>query len=74
MCVHLVELVDDCPECVEIFKLRRRVDSLKVELEESKKELSRIKNEQKRKCGCIKYTNECRGGWISRAFRWMRDQ
>ena len=49
ICVHLVDLVDDCPECKELMLLRKRVESLQSELNSAKQELNELKNEQKKK-------------------------
>jgi len=53
MCVHLVDLVDDCPECMEIFKLRRKVETLQNELNEARRELKLAKSEQKRRANTV---------------------
>lgn len=43
MCVHLVEMVDDCPECKELMLLKSKVENLTKWLDDTSRDLS-IKN------------------------------
>lgn len=43
MCVHLVEMVDDCPECKELMLLRSKVENLTKWLDDTSRDLS-VKN------------------------------
>lgn len=46
ICVHLVDLIDDCPECRELMLLRNKVELLQSELSAAKEELKALKKKK----------------------------